>query len=80
MIICLNIMMTPPNVFGVGIILLELDVSSHHINNSGRGFYLMKNSHLSATLDLVWSVLAVIYKFKNKGRNIGRMSTLERVL
>ena len=39
----------------------------------------MKNSHLRATLELVRAVLVVITKFKNMGRQMGRMSTLERV-
>ena len=39
----------------------------------------MKNSHLSATLELVRAVLVVIPKFNKIGRQMVRMSTLERV-
>ena len=40
----------------------------------------MKNIHLSATLELVWTVSDVIPKFSKCGRWMGRMSTSERVL
>ena len=39
----------------------------------------MKNSHLSAILELVRAVFVVIPKFNKMGRQMGRMSTLERV-